>query len=93
MDPIEFPEQNTVWKPSQQTHRPLPAYVDVMQTISLWRLSWRERLQVFWSGRLWLRQCNYGEPLQPQLIQVESPFVRPLFHSGAARSASRVLNH
>lgn len=75
MEPIEFPEQNFVWKASDPKHIPLPSYVNDRETISRWQLTFRERVAVLLTGRLWLRQCNYGARLQPQLVQVGTPFV------------------
>lgn len=75
MTPIEFPEQTMVWAKNQPPYLPLPAYTNERETISRWRLTWRERLVVLWRGDLWLRQMNFGGPLQPQAPSVESPFV------------------
>ena len=75
MEPIEFTEQTMVWAKDQPQYRPLPAYTDHEQTISCWRLTWRERIALLWRGRLWLRQLNFGSALQPQLPSVESPFI------------------
>jgi hypothetical protein len=74
MTPREFPEQTMVWAKNQPPYLPLPAYTDAEQTITCWRLTWRERLSVLFSGSLWLRQLNFGQPLQPQSPSVESPF-------------------
>jgi hypothetical protein len=74
MKPIEFPEQTIVWAKNQPPYLPLPAYTNDSETISCWSLTWRERLRVLWSGRLWLRQMNFGAPLQPQAPSVETPF-------------------
>ena len=78
MKPISFPEQTQVWAENQPPYLPLPAYTDQVETISLWGLSWRERLKILFTGRVWLRQCNYGDPLQPQLPTVDRPFLRRL---------------
>lgn len=37
----------------------------------------RERLKLLITGKLWLRQKNFGQPLQPQLPTVDTPFTRP----------------
>lgn len=74
MRPVTFQEQNRVWAEDQEEYLPLPAYTDERETISCWRLSWRERLTVLLTGRLWLRQLNFGRALQPQRPQVERPF-------------------
>lgn len=76
MKPIEFPEQTQVWAKNQPPYLPLPAYTDERETISLWTLTWRERFKVLFTGRLWLRQLNFGSALQPQAPSVDRPFVR-----------------
>lgn len=78
MTPVEFPEQTTVWARNQPRYQPLPAFTNDLETVSCWSVSWYERLQLLWSGRLWLRQYNFGQPLQAQLPQVESPFKEAL---------------
>lgn len=75
MTPVEFPEQTIVWAKNQPPYLPLPAYTDATQTISCWQLTWRERWRVLVTGRVWLRQMNFGQPLQPQAPSIESPFV------------------
>lgn len=75
MTPVEFPEQTMIWAKNQPPYLPLPAYMDNRETISCWRLTWQERFTVLFSGRLWLRQHNFMQRLQPQQISVESPFI------------------
>ena len=74
MKPVTFPEQTTVWAENQPPYLPLPAFTNERETISLWSLTWRERLRILVMGRLWLRQLNFGMPLQPQAPSTESPF-------------------
>jgi len=71
-------QQTMTWAKNQPPYLPLPAFVNERETISCWSLTWRERLCVLWSGRLWLRQMNFGQSLQPQAPCVESPFVEPV---------------
>lgn len=75
MNPIEFPEQTIVWAKNQPRYLPLPAYTDDKQTISCWKLSWYERIKVLLFGKLWLRQMNFGHPLQPQVPSIDTPFI------------------
>lgn len=75
MRPVSFPEQSTVWAKDQPPYLPLPAYTNERETISLWALTWRERLRVLFTGRLWLRQLNFGQPLQPLKPSTTSPFL------------------
>ena len=76
MKPIEFSEQNMVWAANQLPYLPLPAWSDQKQTISLWQMSWWERIKMLFTGRLWLCQLNFGSPLQPQCPSVDYPFRR-----------------
>ncbi len=76
MKPIEFPEQTQIWAKNQPPYLPLPAYTNERETISLWALTWRERFAVLFTGRLWLRQLNFGQALQPQAPSTICPFIR-----------------
>ncbi len=71
MKPIEFPEVNMTYGANQPEYLPLPCYRDHEYTISCWQLTWRERLYFLLGGPLWLRQLNFGSPLQPQLPTIE----------------------
>lgn len=76
MTPVRFPQVNLVLAENQPEYLPLPTHRTADgQVISCWSLTWRERLLLLWSGRLWLRQLTFGQLLQPQLPSVESPFV------------------
>jgi hypothetical protein len=59
MTPTAFAEQNkTLTKPEGVTDeecRSLPVYNDGMQSVSCWRMSWRERLSALWHGKIWLQ--------------------------------------
>jgi hypothetical protein len=72
--PVKFPEHMHVLAKNQPPFRPLPVWQDDEQTVSQWQMSWSERFRIFFSGRLWLRQVNFGAPLQAQLPSVETPF-------------------
>lgn len=82
MKPIPFKEQNVVFAKDQPEYLPLPAHNTSDGTvISCWRLSLWERIKVLWTGRLWLSQMTFGQALQPQLPDVDSPFVpSPIIH-------------
>ncbi len=74
MRPLDFPQRTRIWAEDQPPYLPLPSYTNERETITLWALSWRERWRVLRTGRLWLRQLNFGEALQPQAPTTESPF-------------------
>lgn len=61
MEPIEFPEQTKVLEPPEGWDQEengecgrLPVGVYDGQVISCWKLSWKERLQMLFCGRLWV---------------------------------------
>ena len=75
MKPIEFPEQNCVYAKDQPEYLPLPVHKtpDGM-VISCWALTWRERVKMLLTGRMWWSVLTFNHPLQPQLPSVDRPF-------------------
>jgi hypothetical protein len=75
---IEFPEQTVVIAKDQPQYLPMPAHVthdDMGRIICCWKLNWRERLRLLLTGTLWHHICTFGKSVQPQLLDVKSPFV------------------
>lgn len=77
MKPTTFPEVTATFAKDQPEYLPLPAWTDGHEVISCWRMTWHERLIALFTGRVWLRQLTYGQPLQPQLVTVDRPFAAP----------------
>lgn len=73
MNPIEFAEQNVVFAKDQPEYMPLPARrsADGSEVTSCWGMSWRERLRVLLTGRVYLTLLTFGAPLQPQIVSTE----------------------
>lgn len=66
MKPIAFKEQNVVYAENQPEYIPLPAHKDPDGTVtSCWKLSWPERIKLFFTGRFYWRQLTFNRPLQP----------------------------
>lgn len=74
MKPVKFPHQNCIFAENQPEYLPLPAFQNGVETISCWKATIKERIRFLFSGTLWLRQCNFGGPLQPQLPTFDNPF-------------------
>lgn len=75
MKPIPFKESNVVFAKNQPEYLPLPAHkTELGEVITCWELTWIERFELLWTGRLWLRVLTFGEALQPLLIEIQSPF-------------------
>jgi hypothetical protein len=58
MKPIEFKQANkNLLKPAGMTDEEcgsLPVYCDGKECISLWKMTWKERLSAVFFGRIWL---------------------------------------
>jgi hypothetical protein len=67
MDPIKFEQANkNLAKPQGMTDEEcgsLPVFTDGMQCISLWQMTWRERLSALFFGKIWL--SVYSGQTQP----------------------------
>ena len=74
MEPIEFLGHNIVIAKDQPEYRGLPAYVVGDATTFCWKLTFKERLKLLWTGELWHTVLTFGRPLQPQLPSVDIPF-------------------
>lgn len=75
----EFPEQTVVIAKDQPEYLPLPAHRfkdDPSGRIAFcWRMTWRERLSVLLTGKVWHQVLTFNQPLQPQLMSVEKPLM------------------
>lgn len=70
---LDLPE--TIFAKDQKEYVPLPAIVadGGTRVITRWKMTWRERLGVFLGGDVWLSVLTFGNPLQPVLLETESP--------------------
>ena len=76
MRPIDFPESTVTLAKDQPQYLPLPVHVSYdseMQMTSCWKLTWKERLKLLFTGRIWLAQLTFQSPLHPQLLMVDKP--------------------
>ena len=75
MNPFDFKEKNCVFAKDQPEYLPLPAHKTFDGVvISCWKMSFKERLKVLFTGKIWLSILSFNHPLQPQSLQVNSPF-------------------
>ena len=78
MNLVEFPECNKTYAKDQAQYRPLPAHdfdSEDGRIACCWMLSWRERLVVLVTGKIWHQILTCSLPLQPQLLTVEKPMM------------------
>lgn len=78
MTPVDPGKKFDRYKPltfakDQPQYSPLPARAvgDSQRTIiTSWKLSWKEKLQLLWTGRVYLTILTFGKPLQPVRMDV-----------------------
>lgn len=74
---VEFKEQNVVFGKGHPEYLPLPAHKfrnsSSGQMVCCWGMSWKERLTVMFTGKIWHQVLTFHDPLQPQMLQVRKP--------------------
>lgn len=73
MKPIKFPEQNVTFAENQPEYLPLPAFKDSGprgEVIFCMALTFRERLKLLFTGKLWCSLLMFGQPLTPSFFTV-----------------------
>lgn len=72
MKPIDFPGVNVVYAKDQPEYQPLPAmrFPDG-QVITCWEFTEREKQIIASTGKIYINQLTFNQPLQPLMPQVE----------------------
>lgn len=68
MKPIKFPEANITFAENQPEYQPLPAFIKDNpqgETVSCWQLSFKERIKILITGKLWVSLWTFNKPLTP----------------------------
>lgn len=71
MTPIEFKEQNIIIAKDQKEYLPLPAFIDSGPegaVVSCWKLNFKERLKILFTGKIWLSLWCFHKPVTPSKI-------------------------
>jgi hypothetical protein len=72
MKPIKFKEQNITFAENQPEYLPLPAHrTEDGQVIFCSHLTFRERLKVLWTGKVWVSLLSFNKPLTPSFLTVD----------------------
>lgn len=78
MKPIEFDGWNIMYARHQPQYLQLPGHCDSEGVATFcWKLSFRERLKLLFSGRIWQRVLTFHQPLQPQKFDLDRPVTVP----------------
>jgi len=74
MQPISFKQSNKKLGPpkgmTEEECGNLPVFTDGQQCISLWKMTWRERLSALFFGRIWLSVYS-GQTQPPVWLMAE----------------------
>ena len=77
MKPIKFKESNIVFGEDQPEYQPLPAHrCKDGQVISCWGLTLREKIKVLFTGKVYLSLHTFNQPIQPQLVSIDTLFIK-----------------
>ena len=74
MKPVEFKHQNIVFAKDQPEYQPLPALrLDSPngEIISCWKLSFKERVKIMFTGRVWVSLMSFNKPLTPSFLSAD----------------------
>jgi len=81
MEIIKFDGCNVTYAENQPEYLPLPALKMADGEIATcWKPSFRERLKILFSGRIWLYVLTFNKPLQPIKISTNKPFQADASH-------------
>lgn len=72
MRPIKFKDANCTFAEHQEEYLPLPAHRDCQGIItSCWAMSFKERIKVLLSGKIFVQSMTFDKPLQPLNVLTE----------------------
>lgn len=78
MKPVKFEQQNITFGENQKEYGNLPEFRDPEgQVITCWELEEGELEKVQTTGKVYLRQLTFNQPIQPVSLHAESPFIEP----------------
>lgn len=73
MKPVKFKHSNVTFAKDQPEYQPLPALkLDTPEgeVISCWQMSFKERVKVLFTGKIWVSLMSFNKPLTPSYISV-----------------------
>lgn len=76
MEIVPFDGQTVVIAKDQPQYRSMPAHISrtgERRITCCWQLSFKEKLKLMWTGKIWHQILAFDQPLQPQLLMVDKP--------------------
>ncbi len=75
MKAVNFKEANVIFAKDQNEYQKLPAFKENKtkegKVTTCWELSFFERIQVLFTGKIYLSQLTFNKPLQPQKLTIK----------------------
>ena len=74
MKPIKFKYCNTIYAEKQSEYQEFPALKIESkegEIISCWKLSFKERIILLFTGKMWLSLMSFNKPLTPSFLSVD----------------------
>jgi hypothetical protein len=90
---IKFPGHNIIYSANQPEYQPLPALkLDNKEgeAIFCWQLTWKERLRLLFTGKLWQSIYTFNHPLQPVMISPTAPHLAVIAQTIARQTAKDI---
>lgn len=79
--PVDFPERTHEVAKDQPEYRTLPAHLvpndEQGEMITCWQLSWRDRLKILFTGKLWASIWTFNRAVSPMYFSVYKSDVLP----------------
>lgn len=73
MKPIKFKHHNVVYAENQPEYSPLPALKlegSEGHVVTCWKMTFKERIKVLFTGKVWLNLMSFNKPLTPSYMSV-----------------------
>jgi hypothetical protein len=73
MKPIDFKDRNVIYAEKQPEYTSIPALKidsDNGEVVSCWKLSFRERIKILFTGTIWMSIATFNKPLSPSYLSV-----------------------
>jgi len=73
MKPIKFKQANVNFAENQEEYGTLPAFKSNDEcgiVVCCWKLNFKERIKLLFTGKLWLNLMTFNKPLMPHNLSV-----------------------
>ena len=84
MKPVKFKQCNVIYAENQPEYQPLPAYKnksDLGEVVSCWEMSFRERLKVLFTGKVYVSLLSFNMPLTPSFLSTSFNKIKEMMGS------------